>query len=109
MRGLILAAAILLMAIPASAGPVERLFPEGPPASCGVADGSYGWYGAGCGVRATCTQALWGYHTDFLVVGGYNGCSGGAWVNPDESPEDPRELVPGNVGHGLCIDAADLC
>ncbi len=54
--------------------------PDARPIGVGCGFTSIG-VGAFCGLLGfDCFQALWGYHSDELVIGGYNGCSGGVWV-----------------------------
>lgn len=90
-----------LVALPAAqADPVTDNLP-----SCTAALNDEGTTGAGCRLASTCYAVMWGYHTEFLTVGGGSSCSGGVWVNPNESPEDP---VPSYIGD-VCLTVADFC
>lgn len=85
-----LPAALLLAAlmVPAAAADVD--VPDTgdvPTPVCVPVQRTDGTTGVACGVtNMTCTQALWGYHSDFLTVGGNNGCSAAILVNPNEEP-----------------------
>lgn len=99
MRAFLLAAGLLLTALlaapPASATP-----------SCDGDVNEDGQYGAGCRLFDICYSVMWGYHSEFLTVGGGSSCSGGVWVNPDEQPEDP---VPDNLHRILCNVQTLVC
>ena len=84
----------------AAADPVSENLP-----SCTAALNDEGTTGAGCRLASTCYAVMWGYHTEFLTVGGGSSCSGGVWVNPNEEPEDPVISYIGDV----CLSVANLC
>ena len=99
MRAFLLAASLLATALlftaPAAAEP-----------SCDTDVDEDGQYGAGCRLFDICYSVMWGYHSDFLTVGGGSSCSGGVWVNPDEEPEGP---VPPSVETALCNVQTLVC
>ena len=103
--------ALLAIAIPVAADPVEQVLgfvEENTPSCDGGVDGEDGRTGAGCRLARNCYAVMWGYHSAFLTVGGGSSCSGDVWVDPSEDPEDPTEALDPLTG-ALCLNTADLC
>lgn len=101
MRAVLLAASLLLTALLA-APPAAADAP-----SCDADVDEDGQYGAGCRLFEICYSVMWGYHSEFLTVGGGSSCSGGVWVNPSEDPEDPPGGEP--VERILCTSTSGIC
>lgn len=106
-------ALLALVAAPAPAAAEDDPFAgtplEGSPYPvCRVVTAEDGTTGAVCGLaNVMCTQALWGYHSPFLTVGGNSGCSGGVLVNPNRDPREPPSN--GGILGGLSLgDALSL-
>lgn len=102
--------ALLAIAIPVAADPVDQVVwfvEENTPSCSGGLNDEDGRTGAGCRLARTCYAVVWGYHSEFLTVGGGSSCSGGVWVDPSEDPEDPNFLDP--LTGALCLNTADLC